>query len=277
MKITFVSVLLFVAVSASAQAPDTTWKHSMIASLNLSQVSFTHWSQGGTNTLSYLAGINGKSVRDNATTNWSNSYKLNFGQTKLDEQAIRKTDDEINLESMLTYKFGVHVNPYVAASLLTQFTTGYTYSDTAAPVAVSDFFDPAYLKQSAGIGWKVSNELTTRLGAALREIITNHYNQYAAQPLEKEFTKTRIQGGLESVTELELPVEDNVLFRAKADLFAPIKTLDRIVFHGETSLIAKISKVFSAELTALFIDDPDLSPFTQIKQGLSIGISYALM
>ena len=178
---------------------------------------------------------------------------------------------------MLTYKYGVHVNPYVAASLLTQFTTGYTYSDTAAPVAVSDFFDPAYLKQSAGVGWKISKELSTRLGAALREILTNHYNQYAAQPLENEFKKSRIEGGLELVTELELPIEDNVLLRAKADLFSPIKHMDRIVFHGETSLIAKVSKVFSAELNALFIDDPASHPTRRSSRGFRSGISYSIL
>jgi len=274
MKLTVFSVLLIAATTAYGQ--DTTWKHSMIASMNLSQVSYNHWVAGGTNSLAYLAGVNGKSVRDDATTNWGNSYKLTFGQTKLEGQDIRKSDDEINLESMLTYKMGTHVNPYFAASLLTQFAPGYNYTDTSR-TQVSAFFDPAYLKQSAGVGWKISDALTTRLGAALREIITSQFNQYASEPKEKEGRKTRIQGGLESVTELLLPVDDNVLLKAKADLFDPFNTLDRIVLHGEAGLIAKVSKVFSAELNALFINEPDVSPFTQIKQGLSIGISYALM
>jgi len=251
----------------------------MITGLNLTEVGFTHWAQGGTNALSYVAGINGKSVHEEAFTSWATTYKLDFGQTKLGPGDIRKTDDEINIESMMIYKFGVHVNPYVAASLLTQFARGYTYSDpdTAAPVQVSDFFDPAYLKQSAGMGWLVSKEFQTRLGVALREVITNHFTQYAAQPLESESTKIRVQGGLESVTEAEVPVDDNVLFRAKLDLFSPFKHLSRIVLHGETSLVAKISKYFSTQLAAFFINDPDLSPYTQIKQGLSIGIIYAVL
>ena len=71
MKSFFPLCAAIVIGAASAVAQDTThgpWKHTMIASLNLSQVSFTHWSQGGTNTLSYLAGVNGKSERDEATT-----------------------------------------------------------------------------------------------------------------------------------------------------------------------------------------------------------------
>jgi hypothetical protein len=279
MKTFFVAVFLTVFGSA-LQAQDTThvWKHKLIASFNLAEVSFTHWAQGGTNALSYLASVNGKSDRNDTTTDWLTSYNLKFGQTKLAGQEIRKTDDEINIESMLTYKVGVHVNPYFAASLLTQFSAGYDYPDSGGKVRISDLFDPAYLKQSAGVGWKPNSYFQTRVGAALREIVTHDFPIYAAEPKQKEFEGgTRVQGGLESVSQLELPIDTNVLLRAKLDLFSPVKAMDRIVVHGESGLIAKVSKIFSVELAALFVVDPDLSPFTQIKQGLSIGISYAIL
>jgi hypothetical protein len=273
------AAFLFVfCVTARAQDSVKIWKHAVIASMNIAQVSFTHWAQGGTNSLSYRASINGKSDRNVEMTDWLTSYKLTFGQTKLEGQEILKTDDEINIESMLTYKIGVHINPYAAASLLTQFAPGYSYPDSGGPVRISDFFDPAYLKQSIGMGWKPTVTFQTRLGLALREIITHDFPIYAAEPKQKEFEGgTRIQGGAESVSQLELPVDTNVVLRAKLDLFSPFKSMDRIVMHGETGLIAKISKMFSAELSALFVSDPDLSPFTQIKQGLSIGISYAIL
>jgi hypothetical protein len=285
MKIFFTFSLAFVFFIAGtsevrAQA-DTSfgWHHSLIAELHLAEVSFTHWTQGGVNALSYIAGVNGQSIRNEPTTNWTTSYKLDFGQTRLDGQDLQKTDDEINLESVLMYKLGVHINPYAGVSLLTQFAPGYQYSDTAgvAPTEVSNFFDPAYIKESAGMGWTLSKTFQTRLGLALREIITNHFPQYASEPLENEVKKVRIQGGLESESEAEVPLDDNVLFRAKLDLFSPFNTMDRIVVHGEGSVIAKVSKVFSAELSALFINEPDISPYTQIKQGLSIGISYAIL
>jgi hypothetical protein len=276
----FLLSLVFVfAFSAAVRAQDTVygWKHALISSVNLSEVNFTHWVPGGTNSLSYVAGINGKSDRNAPMTDWLTTYKLTFGQAKLNGQDIRKTDDEINIETMLTYKVDKNLNPYVAASLLTQFAPGYDYPDSGGPVRVSDFFDPGYLKQSAGYGWKPSNIFQTRLGVALREIITHNFPQYAAEPLQGESEGTRIQGGAESVSQLELPIDTNVLFRAKLDLFSPFKTMDRMVMHGESSLIAKVSKIFSVELSALFVNDPDLSPFTQIKQGLSIGISYAVL
>ncbi len=273
-----ISTSLFAQDTTKLTPPPAPWTNELGVRLNLSQVSFSHWTQGGTDALAYLASLNGKSVRNDTNTNWATTYKFKYGQAKLNEQGIRKMDDEINFESILTYKLGVRINPYVAASLLTQFAPGFNYpSDTGAAVQVSDFFDPAYLQQGAGAGFLISKEVKTRLGVALREIVTNHYNQYAAEPKESETKKIRITGGIESETEIELPIEDNVMFKGKLDLFAPIKTLDRVVLHGETSLVAKVSKIFSAELTAFFINDPDVTPFTQIKQGLSIGISYSIL
>ncbi len=278
----FPILILYITSTARAQSTaDTTrgWTHAMIAELHLAEVSYTHWTQGGTNALSYIANVNGRSVDNQTKTNWATSYKLDFGQAKLNGEDLRKTDDEIHLESILTYKMGVHINPYASASLLTQFAPGYQYSDTAgvAPTEVSNFFDPAYITEAAGMGWTISKALQTRLGLALREIVTNHFPQYASEPLETEVKKVRIQGGLESESEAEVPIDDNVLFRAKVDLFSPFNTMDRIVVHGEGSIIAKVSKVFSAELSALVIDEPDVSPYLQIKQGLSLGISYAIL
>ncbi len=278
--LTVILTMGFVPEAAFSQA-DTTfgWSHALIAELHLAQISFTHWTQGGTNALSYIAGVNGKSIKNEPLTNWTTTYKLDYGQTKLAGQPVQKTDDEINIESILMYKLGVHVNPYLGASLLTQFAPGYQYSDSVgvAPVEVSNFFDPAYIKESGGIGWVLSKAFQTRFGLALREIVTNHFPQYASEPLENEVKKVRIQGGLESESEAEVPIDSNVLFRARLDLFSPFNTMSRIVVHGEGSIIAKVSKVFSAELSALFINEPDISPYTQIKEGLAIGISYALL
>ena len=249
------------------------WHHSVVAGLNLAQVGFSHWSQGGTDALAYIASLAGKSERDAPMTNWTTTYKFDFGQTKASGRVIQNTDDEINLQSVLTYKVGVHVNPYVSAALLTQFAPGYNYPETGAAIQVSNFFDPAYLRQSAGMGYKLSEAFDTRLGIGLREIITDHFTQYTGDPTKK----TKIEGGLESVSDVQLEVDKNVLFRAKLDFFGPFEEMDRVVMYVEGALVAKVSKVFSAEIDALVISDPDVSPYTQVKEGISIGISYVLL
>ncbi len=286
-SISFLSIVLCHSAIAQtgtntpAAAPvvphDTLWHNELVVGVNLTQVSFAHWQAGGVNALAYLGSIRGKSVRDdaNTTTTWTNTYKFAFGQTDVNEQGLRTSDDEIALESLLTFKMDSAINPYVDASLFTQFAPGYTY-DTTASTEVSNFFDPAFIKESAGVGWVQSKAFQTRLGLALREIITDNYNQYAADPSEPGIHKTRIEGGFDFASQLKLQLDDNVLFNADLDLFDPIKTLDRVVVHADASLIAKVSKWFSAQITAVFINEPDISPYTQVQEGISVGINYSI-
>jgi Protein of unknown function (DUF3078) len=264
------------APSIPAVKHDTIWRNELVVGVNLTQVSFAHWQAGGVNALAYLASIMGKSVRNDSSTTWTNTYKFAFGQTDLNGQGIRTSDDEIALESLLTFKIDSTVNPYVDASLFTQFAPGYQYPDSGAAQEVSNFFDPAFIKQSAGFGWTQSKAFQTRLGVALREIVTDNYNQYAADPSSPGIHKTRIEGGFESASQLKLQLDDNVLFNADLDLFDPVRTLDRVVVHADASLVAKVSKWFSAQITASFINEPDISPYTQVQEGISVGINYSI-
>ena len=282
----FLSVVLGNSASAqtgtTAPAPpvkhDTLWHNDLIVGVNLSQVSFAHWQAGGVNALAYLGSIQGKSVRDdsNTTTTWTNTYKFAFGQTDINEQGLRTSDDEIALESLLTFKLDNALNPYIDASLFTQFAPGYQYPDSGAAQEVSNFFDPAFIKESAGAGWVQSKAFQTRLGLALREIITDNYNQYAADPSSPGIHKTRIEGGIDFSSTLQLQLDDNVLFKSDLDLFDPIKTLDRVVVHADASIVAKVSKWFSAQIAASFINEPDISPYTQVQEGISVGINYSI-
>ena len=195
--------------------PEYGWKHNLIAGLTLSQVAFTDWAQGGENALSYTINADGKSVDEEMLSNWVTAYKFAFGQTRLGNQGLRKTDDVIDLSTVYTYKLGVYVNPYASATLKTQFAKGFMYPTPDTPVQVSAFFDPAYLTQSAGVGYQPSKEIKTRLGIGLREVLTSMFTQYADDPKTLEIEKTSVDGGLESVTNIELQLEENILFTSQ--------------------------------------------------------------
>jgi hypothetical protein len=49
-----------------------------------------------------------------------------FGQVRVGSQGSRKTDDEIYLETLLIFKMDPYVNPYVAATLRTRFSSRAT-------------------------------------------------------------------------------------------------------------------------------------------------------
>lgn len=277
MKHLIIALVLLVSVQRSLAQTDTLgWDHDMQAGFNLTQVAFKDWSKGGSNSLAYMAQVIGGSTLEQIQTRLANKYKLVFGQTRLEDVGIRKTDDEMNLESMLTYKMGVYINPYAALTAKSQFAPGYQYIDSSE-IETSRMFDPLYLQQSVGLGYEPSKWIKTRLGAALRETITNlHGRLYADDPATPEIESMKIEGGLESVTETAFPIDENVLFDAKLELFSAFKTFERIVMNSQANLVLKASEWFSAVLSATAINDWQVTPRTQLKEGISVGISYVL-
>lgn len=247
------------------------WKHSMVTGLNLTQVSFKDWVGGGDNALAYTAWLKGQSVQDLEQTEWANSYEFAFGQTRLASQGLRKTDDQIYLQSLFIYKVGTQINPYLSATLRTQFSTGYNYTDTNS-LAISKFFDPAYLTQSIGLAYQPIPEITTRLGVGAREIITSEYAQYYAPP-----GVDKVQGGLESITDIHWNFAENMTYTGKLEMFAGFKTMDQIIVHSDNTITAKVNKYINVNFTLQLINDVTASPLTQIKEGLALGISYILM
>jgi len=267
------------SISVVPISVDTSWKHSIIISANITQISFTDWAQGGDNALAYALFLEGKSTYAVEVIEWMNSYKFGYGQARLGSQGIRKTDDRIDLESVLTYKIGTFINPFASVSLKTQFAEGVMYDAAGLTTPVSNFFDPAYIMQTVGIGYQPTPEIKTRLGIALRETIANTFAGTYSDDLEttSEVEKSRIEGGVESVTEVGWTMMENVIFNAKLEIFAPIKHLDRMTVRSDNTLSAKVNKYLSMNLNVYLINDPQIQARTQIKQTLALGFSYTLM
>lgn len=276
--------LIGFAINAFAQQapPDTSkkpvygWKKTMVAGLTLTQVSFKDWQQGGEDALAWTVSLDGKAENDQPKTNWVTSYKFAYGQTKLGDQGIRKTDDKIDLETVLTYKLGSLINPYVAATLKTQFAKGFDYS-TDPKTAVSKLFDPAFLTQSAGFGYQPLPQFKTRMGLALREIITNDFNVYADDPATLAIEKTKTEGGMESVTNVDWKLAANLLLTAKIELFAAFKNFDEVIVRSDNTLAAKVSKYVTVNLNVQLINEKRVTPRTQVKETIAIGLSYAIL
>ena len=262
----------------TATTPTYGWTHSLVSSLTATQVSYTDWSQGGDNALAYAISIDGKSTKSSEFINWANGYKFAYGQTRLGDQGFRKTDDRIDIASEVSYKTGWILNPYFSATLKSQFTRGYKYDATGTSTAVSDFFDPAYLTQTAGVTYQPMPEVKTRLGAGLREILAPKFALlYTDDPTTSDLEKSKVDGGLESVTEVNWKIAENILFTSKLELFDAFKHLDQVIVRNDNMLTMKINKYLVTTVEVQLINERQISPKTQIKQTLSLGFSYTLI
>jgi hypothetical protein len=270
--------LALLAQQDTAKAPTYGWKHKMVAGMNLTQVAFNNWAQGGENAFAWTASLEGKSAQQEMKTDWTTTYRFAYGQAKLQSSGLRKTDDVIDLATVLTYLMGTTVNPYLGATLKTQFAKGFDYAAPGTP-PVSKFFDPAYLTQSAGVGYQPAPEVKTRLGAALRETFTSEFRSYANDPgvAPADWVSTRVEGGAESITEVDWKFAPNMSFTMKLELFAPFKTMDKIIVRDDMGILAKVNDLITAGITVQLINDWRVTPRTQSKQTLSFGLTYALL
>jgi hypothetical protein len=264
----------------AAKAKDTSaalgWKLGSIAGLNLSQVSFRDWAAGGDNSVAYGLWATGGAVQTGEHTRWLNSIKANFGQARVGDQEMRKTDDELYLESVLIYMLGSTINPYGSFTMRTQFFPSYAYFNDKPKVQISEFFDPAYLTQSAGVAFTPTPIITTRLGVGVREVLSSTYG-YANDPGTLEFEKSRVQGGMESITDLKWPFAENMVFTSRLEMFAPFTQLDRVIVRNDNTIAAKVNQYITVNFNVQLVNDANVSPKTQIKQALALGLSYTLL
>ena len=282
MKTMLASIIVFLAVPALAQNDSlpplhSPWKQTMVGGLNLTQISFTDWAQGGENAFAWAVSLEGKSERDTSSSNWTNDYKFAFGQTKIGTQDTRKSDDKIDLSTVYTLKLGAYINPYAAASLKTQFAVGYVFADTGAAIPVSKFFDPAYFMQSFGAGYQLISEIKTRLGLALREVVTSQFPAYADDPKTTAIEKTKVEGGLEAAVNVEWKVMENILLTSKVELFAAFKALDEVIVRSDNTLTAQVNKYVTANINVQLINEKPVSPRTQVKQTIALGLRYSIL
>jgi hypothetical protein len=253
------------------------WTHRITTGLNLTEVAFSDWAEGGTNVFAYTPWLNGSSRLDLRGADWSTSYKFAFGQARVGSQGIRKTDDEIYMETLLLLKLDPYVNPYVVATVRTQFALGYKYDNAGNATAISRFFDPGYLTQSAGVAYQPLPELKTGLGLAVKETFTSRFNQYADDPRTPQIEKTKVEGGLRLVAHVDWKFAPSAALVLNQELFSPFGNLDQVFVRSDNSVVMEFSRYISLNFNVLLVHDVTVSRRTQIKQVLAVGVSYVLL
>ncbi len=176
------------------------WKVEATGSLSLTQASFSNWAQGGDNSVAWQTTLKPNFTRSEERYSWENKGKFLYGLSRVADLGTRKAADEIRFETVYTRNLGIHLDPFLAATALTQFAPGYTYDDDVR-TQVSDLLDPGYFTQSAGVGYNRSDIIKTRLGATIKETVTSDFPiPYADNPDTPEIEKTRIEAGITSTT-----------------------------------------------------------------------------
>lgn len=263
--------------AAPAEAPKYGWANTLVGALNFTQTSFGNWAEGGTNSSAWQVSGSGTFKRVAKPTTWTSNVKLEYGEVRQEDLETRKALDLIFLESVLDFNTSRYLKPYVAATAKTQFARGYDYKKTPSE-AVSDFRDPLLLTQSAGIGYQVKPWLMTRLGGALQETFTDEFRQYSddAATLD-ELEKTKVEGGLESVTTADRWFGERLNVKSRLALFWAFNNSDQVDADWMTDVTLKAWGALGVTLKLQMLYNKDVLDAVQVKQILGVGVSYAFI
>ncbi len=127
------------------------WKQKNKASVDISQVTFTNWNSGGSNSISGLVGIRSSLNYKDKFFKWKNNVSISYGINKQQSRELRKTDDLFEINSNMGYNPEGLSNWFYSARLnfRTQLTNGYNYPNNDTPI--SRLLAPGYLFLGGGM------------------------------------------------------------------------------------------------------------------------------
>lgn len=242
--------------------------------INISQISFKDWAQGGENSFSWTLFGNLSIVTKSLDWTTRNSLKFAYGRTKLGTQDFRTNDNEFFIETIISKNVGWAVDPFFSNSIRSPITTGYSYK-TKTPERIADFFDPGYVTQTFGFTYDRVKGIKTRLGVALQEIFTNRQRKYSDNPDTKDKVEAfKLETGIESVTSSEFLVMENIFYKGSLRLFSKFEKMKYWDIRWDNTITAKVNNYVNVNFNFLVLYERKQSLKTQIKEALQLGLVY---
>ena len=242
--------------------------------INISQIAFSNWTQGGENSFTWT--IFGNLFITTKSEKWTtrNTLKFAFGRTKLGHQEFRTNDNEFFIETVFSRNIGWAVDPFFGNSIRSPITTGFSYK-TKTPERIADFFDPGYVTQTLGFTYDKIKGIKSRLGIALQEIFTNRHRKFSDNPATKDVVESfKLESGIESVTTTDFKLLDNTFYKSTLRLFSRFENMKVWDVRWDNSITARVNNYINVNLNVLVVFDKKQSTRTQLKEALQLGLVY---
>jgi len=289
------AVLVCAAAPALAQEPDTLtaedgWRSSLITQLSGSQAAFSNWQEGGINALAVSLSGDGQFDRVMGRVLMTQEARAAYGLLKQDTLDARKAEDVFRYLLTADVLTGGVIRPTASFGLRTQFAPGYDYSPDVAdyPVSlpivagerlkVSDLFSPAQLTQSAGVAYVPGGGFEARLGLGLKETVVSieRLRPVFGNDLDQ---MVRVQAGLEAGAKLTREIAPNVILKSRLGAFQAFNQVGNVApdIIWENTLAMKVNEFLNVSIDTATIYDQDISDDLQLKEVLSIGVSFVFI
>jgi len=301
-KYLLLAVVLTASFSSFSQdtdeegTPKEGWSKSGTITLLINQSAFLNWQAGGDNSFAGNLIINYDINYIKGDWLWDNKLLASYGLTNNDDDGIRKTDDQLDFNSILGKKLIKNWNASFFMNFKSQFTDGYDYNSDFLgdneDFPISGLLKPAYLSFGLGLLWKKSDNLYVNISPITAKItlITGEIFSLNDDDPENIFYESSnlietfgVDPGASSLFEFGL----NIRSYYKLDLMKNINMenifsvysnyLDKpqnVDIDYTMNLVMKINDVFSTNLTFQIIYDDNAYKGFQIREVFGLGLNF---
>jgi hypothetical protein len=275
------------AVKLIADTTHVGWKKKGTVTFLFNQSNFNNWIAGGENNLSGNLGINYDFNYKKGDLTWDNKVLASYGllQTK-NTDFEKKTDDRLELNSILGKKaFG---NWYYSFFLnfRTQFTKGYLYGKDANGAEIrtenTDFLSPGYLTFGPGVYWKKDDNFKLNF-APLTSKMTFVNKDYTSGIGYVDGTyfgvdankSIRYELGFYASAYYKFNVMTNVSAENTLNLYSNyLEDPQNVDIDYSLAIVMKINKFLSANLSFQAIYDDNAFQGFQTREVFGLGVNF---
>ncbi|WP_299156892.1 DUF3078 domain-containing protein [uncultured Tenacibaculum sp.] len=277
MKKLLAIAVLFGALTVNAQEekkeePKEGWKKSGNISFLFNQSAFNNWLAGGTNNISGTLGLNYDFNYVKGDWAWDNKIIASYGLTKLRGQDLQKTDDRLELNSLVGKKASGYWYYSAFLNFKTQMSSTYANGNQT-----SHFFSPAYFQFGPGMLWKKSDNLKVNLAPATSKLIVVHSHLTDLGPAfgVAQGESTRYELGAAVNAYYKFDIMENVSVENILNLYSNyLEDFQNVDLDYTVNVVMKVNKYLSANLSMQTIYDDNAFRGFQTREVFGLGINY---
>lgn len=258
------------------------WDYGWVAGLNGSQASYSNWAQGGSNNISVSGNSNLNAKFRDQRFSYTFTLDTRYGQSKIQGEGTRKTDDLLALRNRFLYDIGDENSEFSLFGNLnfrTQFDEGYRFG--AGPdgedVLISNFLSPAYISENVGLAYSPGEHFSFEAGVGMRQTIVKDEELAPLYGLD-EGTQFRNEAGINLGADYNQEIASNLILSSRIETFTNVnKAITSTDFYFSNQVTGKINNLLNASVRLDLAYDDDFSNELQVMQVISVGLSFILM
>ena len=254
---------------------DSTWtKKGNIAILG-SQSSFSNWQAGGSNNVAINGALNYDINYKKNDWTWDNKFIAMYGINKLKGQEQQKTDDRLEINSVVGKKAEGEWYYSYFLNFKTQFDTGLNPDNLDE--RISHFMSPAYLQTGPGMLWKKNDNIKVNISPATARFIFvhDHFTEFGESFGVEQGKTMRFEFGASINAYYKVQVMENFTIENILNLYSNyLEDPQNVDIDYQLNAVLKVNKYISTNLTFQALYDDNAFKGFQTRHTLGVGFNY---